>query len=57
MVSDVVNLHPYIMESKSAVATAPDGNGGLYAALAKSGAMDDMKRRGKGGGADLSTTA
>lgn len=34
-----------IMESKSKVAVAPDGNGGLYAALDKAGILDDIKLR------------
>ena len=35
-----------IMASKSAVATAPDGNGGVYAALRENGCIADMRRRG-----------
>ncbi|KAF2664119.1 nucleotide-diphospho-sugar transferase [Microthyrium microscopicum] len=35
-----------IMESKSKVAVAPDGNGGLYQALITSGAVADMTKRG-----------
>ncbi|KAI8462664.1 MAG: nucleotide-diphospho-sugar transferase [Monoraphidium minutum] len=35
-----------IMESGSKVAKAPDGNGGLYRALALSGALDQMKAAG-----------
>ena len=35
-----------IMKSRSEVATAPDGNGGLYAALHAAGCLSDMKRRG-----------
>jgi hypothetical protein len=31
-----------LMASRSAVATAPDGNGGLYAALHAAGCLDDM---------------
>lgn len=35
-----------ILESKSKIAVAPDGNGGLYSALVSSGAVQDMKKRG-----------
>jgi UDP-N-acetylglucosamine/UDP-N-acetylgalactosamine diphosphorylase len=35
-----------IMESPSRVAMAPDGNGGIYPSLVKSGMLDDMTRRG-----------
>ena len=35
-----------IMQSKNEVATAPDGNGGLYAALHAGGCLDDMRHRG-----------
>ncbi|EWC45812.1 hypothetical protein DRE_05149 [Drechslerella stenobrocha 248] len=35
-----------ILESKSRVAVAPDGNGGIYAALDKSGVLADLKERG-----------
>jgi UDP-N-acetylglucosamine/UDP-N-acetylgalactosamine diphosphorylase len=35
-----------LMEGKSKVAVAPDGNGGIYQALIKSGAVSDMKKRG-----------
>jgi len=35
-----------ILESKSCVAMSPDGNGGLFAALERSGAIADMERRG-----------
>jgi UDP-N-acetylglucosamine/UDP-N-acetylgalactosamine diphosphorylase len=35
-----------ILESRSRVATAPDGNGGVYAALRASGALADMRARG-----------
>jgi UDP-N-acetylglucosamine/UDP-N-acetylgalactosamine diphosphorylase len=35
-----------IMETPSQVAMAPDGNGGIYPSLQKSGMLDDMTRRG-----------
>jgi len=35
-----------LMDSKSKVAVAPDGNGGIYLAMIKSGAVSDMKKRG-----------
>ena len=35
-----------IMESRSTMATAPEGNGGIYAALHASGVIDDMRLRG-----------
>jgi len=35
-----------IMESSKRVATSPDGNGGVYAALAREGVLDDLKRHG-----------
>lgn len=35
-----------MLETNYQVATAPDGNGGLFAALDKSGALADMDRRG-----------
>ncbi|KAK6539544.1 UDP-N-acetylglucosamine pyrophosphorylase [Orbilia ellipsospora] len=35
-----------ILESKSKVAVAPDGNGGIYAALDKSGVLTDLSKRG-----------
>ena len=35
-----------IVESKSRVSMAPDGNGGLYNALRRTGAFDDMMKKG-----------
>jgi len=35
-----------IMKSYVEVSEAPDGNGGIYAALAREGIIDDMRRRG-----------
>jgi UDP-N-acetylglucosamine/UDP-N-acetylgalactosamine diphosphorylase len=35
-----------ILEDKDKVSVAPDGNGGVYAALRTSGVLDDMTRRG-----------
>eukprot|EP00164_Ancoracysta_twista_P003895 GFYU01005221.1.p1 GENE.GFYU01005221.1~~GFYU01005221.1.p1 ORF type:complete len:483 (+),score=203.19 GFYU01005221.1:42-1490(+) len=35
-----------MLQNRHRIARAPDGNGGLYPALAKSGALDDMKKRG-----------
>ena len=35
-----------ILETKHQIATAPDGNGGIYPALQKSGALQDMEERG-----------
>jgi len=34
-----------ILETPSRVSMAPDGNGGIYAAMEKHGVVDDMKRR------------
>jgi UDP-N-acetylglucosamine/UDP-N-acetylgalactosamine diphosphorylase len=36
-----------IMEDKDKVSVAPDGNGGVYAALRTTGVLDDMEKRGK----------
>jgi UDP-N-acetylglucosamine/UDP-N-acetylgalactosamine diphosphorylase len=35
-----------ILETKSSLALAPNGNGDVYQALLKSGCLDDMKKRG-----------
>ncbi|KAI8377415.1 nucleotide-diphospho-sugar transferase [Radiomyces spectabilis] len=35
-----------ILETKSKVAIAPDGNGGIYAAVQNKGVIDDLKKRG-----------
>ncbi|CAO3638257.1 unnamed protein product [Cunninghamella blakesleeana] len=35
-----------ILEGKDKVAIAPDGNGGIYAAVQNKGVIDDLKRRG-----------
>ena len=34
------------MESKSSLAVAPDGNGGIYAALRREGVLADLEKRG-----------
>lgn len=41
----ISNEGKILMETKSKVAVAPDGNGGIYQALIKSGAVADMKKR------------
>ena len=35
-----------MLEARDRVCVAPDGNGGIYRALALSGALADMERRG-----------
>ena len=42
----ISNEGKILMETKSKVAVAPDGNGGIYQALIKFGAVADMKKRG-----------
>jgi UDP-N-acetylglucosamine/UDP-N-acetylgalactosamine diphosphorylase len=46
MLPCLTNEGKIIMESNSTIAMAPDGNGGVYPALLKSGALDDMTSRG-----------
>jgi len=42
----VSNEGKILLESKSRVAVAPDGNGGIYQALVVSGVLGDLRRRG-----------
>ncbi|KAJ1562973.1 UDP-N-acetylglucosamine pyrophosphorylase [Cladochytrium tenue] len=36
----------FVMETRASLALAPDGNGGIYAALVRERVLDDMERRG-----------
>lgn len=46
MLPCMTNEGKIIMETASRVSMAPDGNGGIYASLKKSGLFNDMLRRG-----------
>ena len=46
MLPCLTNEGKIIMEKADAVAMAPDGNGGIYPSLLKSGMLEDMKSRG-----------